>query len=174
MLMLMLCNAVLLQIEQQKGLIGMQGRAVAHTGRGAYKAAVTCSSRCHSWRSSSSHAGSQPLPVSSSTMTVHGGPCCCQLAGQRTVPCHAVLCFATLCFVQVAEDYRTDPQLYDKCKDSVEQLCSDVEPGSGGELDCLVSREGLVGLAQPVGSTARTAWRSLPAAAGAASADDNM
>lgn len=48
MLMLMLCNAVLLQIEQQKGLIGMQGRAVAHTGRGAYKAAVTCSSsRCH-------------------------------------------------------------------------------------------------------------------------------
>lgn len=39
---------------------------------------------------------------------------------------------------EVAEDYRTDPQLYDNCKDSVQQLCQDVEPGNGAELDCLI------------------------------------
>jgi hypothetical protein len=54
------------------------------------------------------------------------------------LPCYVVLC----CTVKVAEDYRTDPQLYDKCKDSVEQLCQDVEPGNGAELDCLVSMAG--------------------------------
>jgi hypothetical protein len=32
-----------------------------------------------------------------------------------------------------------DPQLYDKCKESVETICADVEPGSGNELACLVS-----------------------------------
>ena len=41
--------------------------------------------------------------------------------------------------VQVAEDYRIDPQLYSNCKDSVEQLCKQHEPGKGEELDCLVS-----------------------------------
>lgn len=93
----------------------------------------------HSWRSSSSsHAGSQPLPVSSKSpglfMAAHVAVSWLGHPLRRVM-----LCCAMLCFAQVAEDYRTDPQLYDKCKDSVEQLCSDVEPGSGGELDCLVS-----------------------------------
>jgi hypothetical protein len=43
----------------------------------------------------------------------------------------------------VAEDYRVDPQLYAKCKESVETICADVEPGSGNELACLVSGGGV-------------------------------
>lgn len=39
---------------------------------------------------------------------------------------------------EVAQDYRMDPQLHDNCKSSMEQLCKNVEPGSGGELDCLI------------------------------------
>lgn len=61
---------------------------------------------------------------------------------------------------EVAEDYRTDPQLYDKCKDSVQQLCKDVEPGSGGELDCLVSHSLL--LTKGVGLAAQHAKHGGP------------
>jgi hypothetical protein len=51
-----------------------------------------------------------------------------------------VLCCAVLWLaVQVAEDYRIDPQLYSNCKDSVVQLCKQHEPGKGEEIDCLVS-----------------------------------
>uniref|UniRef100_A0A7R9V0N1 Golgi apparatus protein 1 n=1 Tax=Chlamydomonas euryale TaxID=1486919 RepID=A0A7R9V0N1_9CHLO len=40
----------------------------------------------------------------------------------------------------VVEDYRFDYKLYARCKADVSSLCPDVEPGSGGELDCLESK----------------------------------
>ena len=48
-----------------------------------------------------------------------------------SLPAHACL--------QVAEDYRFDYKLYSLCKDDVKNLCDDVEPGEGLEMECLVS-----------------------------------
>ncbi len=42
--------------------------------------------------------------------------------------------------VQIAEDYRLDYKLHQACKTDVANLCKDVEPGEGRELECLVSR----------------------------------
>lgn len=82
-------------------------------------------------------AGSRRVWCSSSRIqrvvtVAHVGKSMCssQPTGHTAVPCCGLL--------QVAQDYRMDPQLHDKCKDSMEQLCKNVEPGSGGELDCLV------------------------------------
>lgn len=41
---------------------------------------------------------------------------------------------------EAAEDYRTDYQLYNACKDDIQNVCSDVEPGDSRELECLVSK----------------------------------
>lgn len=41
---------------------------------------------------------------------------------------------------EAAEDYRTDYKLYQGCKDDVQNLCSDVDPGDSRELECLVSK----------------------------------
>eukprot|EP00879_Flechtneria_rotunda_P000602 GHRR01000712.1.p1 GENE.GHRR01000712.1~~GHRR01000712.1.p1 ORF type:complete len:883 (+),score=207.41 GHRR01000712.1:2504-5152(+) len=38
---------------------------------------------------------------------------------------------------EIAADFRLDPKLYDTCHGSVEQLCKDVDPGNGLEIDCL-------------------------------------
>jgi hypothetical protein len=85
--------------------------------------------------------------------------------------------------MQAAEDYRFDYKLRNACSASVESVCSDVDPGEGRELDCLVrgrrgaGRGGWVGCEaaqheagarrgsqQEFGSGAQP-WRGLPAVA---------
>lgn len=41
-------------------------------------------------------------------------------------------------FPQATDDYRLDAQLYGSCKDAVKELCANVDPGEGRELECLV------------------------------------
>ncbi len=41
--------------------------------------------------------------------------------------------------LKVTEDYRNDYKLYNSCKDDVKNLCADVDPGDGREIECLVS-----------------------------------
>lgn len=41
---------------------------------------------------------------------------------------------------QVAADWRMDHKLYQACESQVEQLCKDVTPGEGRELECLINK----------------------------------
>jgi hypothetical protein len=45
-----------------------------------------------------------------------------------------------LLLLQIAEDWRLDPQLFGACSASAEKLCQDAEPGA--EVDCLVRDHG--------------------------------
>jgi hypothetical protein len=47
--------------------------------------------------------------------------------------------------LQATEDFRNDYKLFTACKDDVMNLCSEVEPGDGRELECLVSSSSSVG-----------------------------
>eukprot|EP00195_Chlamydomonas_chlamydogama_P004977 CAMPEP_0202901334 /NCGR_PEP_ID=MMETSP1392-20130828/14194_1 /ASSEMBLY_ACC=CAM_ASM_000868 /TAXON_ID=225041 /ORGANISM="Chlamydomonas chlamydogama, Strain SAG 11-48b" /LENGTH=885 /DNA_ID=CAMNT_0049587883 /DNA_START=46 /DNA_END=2703 /DNA_ORIENTATION=- len=41
---------------------------------------------------------------------------------------------------EASEDYRVDYKLYTACKDDVKNLCSDVDPGDGREIECLAAK----------------------------------